>query len=104
MANAQTFTRVELNEQTRPIVSKLMGQASTVWNALVQLDRPVTGIEVNDYIEENTPYVSRKQDPLRITLYYLVIFKSKGLVTAERPKSAKRLASEHDKLYDLAGI
>lgn len=75
----------ELNPaRDKSVVAKLTGQAGQVYHAMVELNRPVTGVEVDEHIaKSDNPFVTR-QDTLRVTLYYLVVFKSKGLVTGSR--------------------
>jgi len=91
MAKMQTF--VINPEADKTVVAKLTGQAGQVWNAMKQVNKPVTGPELNEFIEENMPFKTR-QDSLRVTLYYLVVLKGKGLFIASRP--AKPVVEERD--------
>jgi hypothetical protein len=84
MANAQTF---ELNpNRDSKIVAKLTGQAATVYSAMVSVNRPISGKELDDFIQANMPFKTR-QDSLRVTLYYLVLGK-KNLYLASRESAS----------------
>lgn len=63
--------------------SPLRGQAERVWNELTKT--PELATVISERITSSaTPLVTR-QDPYRVTLYYILVFKNQGLVAAHEP-------------------
>ena len=62
----------------------LKGQAAEVWSGLQECKEqgPMFAADINKIVG---PRLKTKQDTLRVTLYYIVIFKGKGWVTAVDP-------------------
>jgi hypothetical protein len=83
MAKMQTF--VINPDRSMSAVAKLTGQAARVYAELIANPVPRTGPEVNAAIESSATPFKTRQDSLRVTLYYLVVFKGQGIVTATRP-------------------
>lgn len=68
-------------------IPALKGQAKIVMDALVELrdQGPLAAVKIN---ETSGPKFKTRQDTLRVTLYYIVIFKGQGLVRAVEPTPA----------------
>ena len=65
-------------------VPVLKGQAKIVMDTLVELQGqgPLPATTIN---ETSGPKFKTRQDTLRVTLYYIVVFKGQGLVRAVEP-------------------
>lgn len=97
MAKPQTFV---VNPEVPS--GNLKGQALRVYQELEKaFPEPLTGVELNERIENSDRPFTTRQDSLRVTLYYCVVFKGQGKVVATRPTAAK--VSNVDAAYDLAG-
>jgi hypothetical protein len=68
-----------LNEKQNLYVAGLKGQARVVMNELANNKEPRLGVDID---KECGPKFVTKQDTLRVTLYYIIIFKNKGVVEA----------------------
>jgi hypothetical protein len=67
------------NGVARSYILNLKGQAKIVFDALVENTKPRLASEIDDITSKK--FVTR-QDTLRVTLYYLIIFKGKKIVCA----------------------
>jgi hypothetical protein len=88
--------------------SELKGQAAVVFSELGSTPELATTIN-----ERVAPKLKTRQDPLRVTLYYLIIFKNRGIVAAsEQPAEvvaeapiadeSDAIAEEHEENVDNA--
>lgn len=66
----------------------LRGQAAVVFETLGTLDVPMLATEITEAVL-NTGRLVTRQDPLRVVLYYLIIFKNRGIVAATAQPSVE---------------
>jgi len=76
---------------TPSVVSKLKGQAKIVMDELLRDSTPRLATEVDAVTGK---LFKTRQDTLRVTLYYIIVFKGKGLVTAFEPVSPEDTSEE----------
>jgi hypothetical protein len=69
--------------EARPkFMAGLKGQAKVVMDGLMAEEGPVLAKD----LAEKLTFPGSKQDPYRVTLYYIIVFKGKGLVRAVEPE------------------
>jgi hypothetical protein len=73
-----------LDVKQKEYLSGLRGQAKIVAAELLADRTPRLATEINAKCEKH--FVTR-QDPLRVTLYYVIIFKKRGIVVTSEPKN-----------------
>ena len=69
----------ELSESQQKYAAALKGQARIVFDELAANRAPRLAEKIN---ELTGPKFTTRQDTLRVTLYYIIVFKGKGLVVA----------------------
>lgn len=81
MATAKLYSMVENAKPAR----ELTGQAKQVWEELQVDTTPRLATDIDAQVG---PKFKTRQDTLRVTLYYLLVFKKQGIVqaTAQAPK------------------
>ncbi len=67
--------------KTKTYIAGLKGQAKIVFDAMRDNPKPRLAVEID---KDCTAIVTR-QDRFRVTLYYILVFKSKGIVKAYLP-------------------
>lgn len=83
MAKARLYSINPVALETRKkYVSGLKGQAKIVFDELMANREPRLAVEVEKACGSK---LVTKQDTLRVVLYYIIVFKSKGLITALEP-------------------
>lgn len=87
----------ELTDAQKKYLAGLKGQAKVVAEELANNTEPRLAEDIN---KNTAPKLVTKQDELRVTLYYIIIFKGKGIVRAVEP-SAKPVEVS---AWDLAGV
>lgn len=89
----------ELSDVQQKYVAGLKGQAKIVYDELVANRTPRLGEDIN---KVTGPLFTTRQDTLRVTLYYIIVFKGKGIVRAtEQTRTAP--ASAFAELFDTDG-
>lgn len=73
---AKMYALVENAKPAKP----LSGQKKIVFDELKRNKNPRLASEINDAID--TSKYNTRQDPFRVTLYYILVFKKEGLVFA----------------------
>lgn len=77
-----------LTPENKKYVAGLRGQAKIVYE---ELDRVRTPRLAEDINKETAKRLVTKQDFLRVTLYYIIVFKGRGIVVAhEATREAER--------------
>jgi hypothetical protein len=84
----------ELSVENAKYVSGLKGQAKIVYDELARVRTPRLAEDIN---KETRKKLVTRQDYLRVTLYYIIVFKGRGIVVAHEPT---RGAAEVD-AYDM---
>ena len=64
------------------LTKTLKGQALQVWTELQNDTTPRLAVDIDAKVG---PLYKTRQDTLRVTLYYLLVFKKQGLVVASEP-------------------
>ena len=65
----------------RRYVGELKGQAKVVLDELRRNLKPRLAVE----IEKTTPFFETRQERFRVVLYYILVFKSKGIISTYDP-------------------
>lgn len=83
MANARLYS---INSEVIPQseMAKLKGQAKIVMDVLLENKTPRLATAIT---EDTTPRLKTRQDFLRVTLYYIIVFKSKGWIHVKENKT-----------------
>jgi hypothetical protein len=81
MAKAHTFVLVP---DAIPADQKVRGQAKQVLTELERDMTPRLATDIDREIADRDPFKTR-QDTLRVTLYYLIVFSNRGWVKKVRP-------------------
>lgn len=68
-----------LSPENTKYVAGLTGQAKIVYEELARVRTPRLAEEIN---KETSKRLVTKQDFLRVTLYYIIVFKGRGVVVA----------------------
>lgn len=68
--------------KTKEYLKNLRGQAKVVFDELARDTTPRLAVDINEKIHDKYFPVPR-QEPFRITLYYIVVFRGKGIVKAK---------------------
>jgi len=87
MATAKLYSLVP---ETQP-KKALTGQAKQVWEELSADPTPRLATDIDAQVG---PKFKTRQDTLRVTLYYLLVFKKQGLVQAAPQAKAEPVAVE----------
>jgi hypothetical protein len=74
MAKARLYS---VNTELVQNSDKFKGQAKIVMDELLRDTSPRLASEINTHTEK---CLKTRQDTLRVTLYYIIVFKSKGLI------------------------
>lgn len=76
--NPRMYSVVEpLNADQKKYVGGLRGQAKVVWDELVRVKTPRLAEDIN---RETKKHLVTTQEFLRVTLYYIIVFKGRGVV------------------------
>lgn len=81
----------ELSDAQKKYVAGLKGQAKVVFD---ELENDKTARFAEDINKNCGPKLVTRQDTLRVTLYYIIIFKGKGIVKATEPASKQFMDAE----------
>lgn len=84
MAKARLYSKKseELSTSQKKYVANLKGQAKIVFDELAADTTPRLATDVEKACGSK---IQTRQDTLRVVLYYIIVFKSKGLITAVEP-------------------
>jgi len=75
---------------------QVRGQAAIVLNELRNNTEPRLAVDIDAAIQATNPFKTR-QDSLRVTLYYLIVFAKRGWVIKDKPQSNENaVAVEND--------
>ena len=72
----------DLTKDQKQYVSGLRGQAKIVYDELARVRAPRLAEDIN---KETRKHLVTRQDYLRVTLYYIIVFKGRGIVVAQEP-------------------
>lgn len=71
----------QLNDAQQKKVAAYKGQCKVVYEIMRNIDRPLLATHINERVVESGR-LHTKQDTLRVTLYYIIVMKGAGIVTA----------------------
>lgn len=72
----------DLTADQKKYVGGLRGQARIVYDELARVRTPRLAEDIN---KETRKLLVTRQDYLRVTLYYIIVFKGRGIVVAHEP-------------------
>lgn len=84
-----------LSPENKKYVGGLRGQAKIVYEELVRDRTPRLAEAIN---KVTGPKFVTKQDTLRVTLYYIIVFKGRGIVVAHEPTRAEERFTGFDNI------
>ena len=85
MAKARLYslnTEVIAAGKAKKYVAELKGQAKIVYDDLRSVPEPRLAVDVEKSCGHR---IVTRQDPFRVVLYYILVFKSKGIITVTEP-------------------
>ena len=68
--------------KTKSYVAQMTGQAKIVFNDLLENKNPRLAVEIEKSCGHK---ITTRQDVFRVVLYYILVFKSKGLISTFEP-------------------
>jgi hypothetical protein len=83
----------DLSVENKKYVSGLKGQAKIVYDELARVPAPRLAEDIN---KETRKKLVTRQDYLRVTLYYIIVFKGRGIVVAHEPTRGEVEVSGYD--------
>jgi hypothetical protein len=86
MANARLYSLNTTAKNLDSYCQKLTGQAKIVMSALKEDTTPRLAVQIEDTIKD---VLKTRQSTLRVTLYYIIVFKSKGLIHVHENKTVE---------------
>lgn len=75
------------------IEQPVRGQALIVLNELRNSTEPRLAVDIDAAIAKTNPFKTR-QDTLRVTLYYLIVFAKRGWVIKDKPQARENVVAE----------